>query len=116
MNHAEYIHFAEEARNLMIQSMSSYQDLVKNDLLFMVRKLRAKYIRPTMIDEVLVVETSPKRGDKHIITFEQAFFDLGEHRKATLEVDLILMNSKIGKPVDMDTSVFWAILKEKLDA
>lgn len=72
--HGRYIEIAERARMAMLRGVV----FPEGDLGFVVRELRAKYMRPLRLGDEFVVETSLAKSGGASLTLEQKFVKDGD--------------------------------------
>lgn len=103
--HANYLKFIERARSTLVREAGVDQMALKRDLglVFAVRDLRATYLRPARLDDVLEVRTVPGQASPARLTFAQDVFR-GPERLFSAEVTVICLHDS-GRPVRLPAEI-----------
>ena len=103
--HSNYLKFAERARTEMLRKMNIQQHKLKcnYNIQFIVKKLSVEYNKPSMLDDLIKIESSILKVSAAKIIMKQVM-----HRKndliAKINLTLGSVNS-LGKPVRLPTKI-----------
>jgi acyl-CoA thioester hydrolase len=97
--HARYLAFAERARTEMLRAAGVPHAEMQRDegLIFVVRRVKIDYLRPTRLDDVLQLTTRPMVLKAASTTLRQEFAVSGSP-VATADVDLACVRGSDGRP------------------
>ncbi len=90
--HAAYLDFFERGRTEWLRSLGITQGELYNELglLFVVRKIDLRYLKPAFLDELLLVKTGiSKIGKAQITICQKVFRDRGLLMKGTVNLGFI---------------------------
>jgi len=112
--HANYLRFAERARTELLRFMGFNQIELRetDDILFVVKTINVDYMKPTRLDDSLVVRVEILRFGRSSFTLRQTIcFDSDTRRAqhtldiaAQMDVTLVCINSK-AKPVRISEKI-----------
>jgi acyl-CoA thioester hydrolase len=103
--YAEYLRWLERARTEMLRcSELNQKELYKKGILFVVHDFSIKYLKPAVMDDVIVVKTQLLDKKNTFFTCEQGVFRKEETlAKAIVKVCCI---NTLGKPVRLPHFIF----------
>lgn len=104
--HAQYLNFFERARTEYLRSLGfSQQQLLEQNLAFVVKRVEIDYKLPARLDDQLIVETKVIEKKKASLVFQQFLWResccLSQAKVVVASVDLIKM-----KPVAMPQQIY----------
>lgn len=77
--HASYLRFLERGRTEWLRAQGFEHRLLagSHGLVFAVRNLQVDYLAPALMDDLLIVETSPRQATRAVIAFNQSIVRQG---------------------------------------
>lgn len=104
--HAEYLKFFERARTEWLRSLGFEQAKLRTDdgVLFVVRNMRIKYVRPAKFDELLQVKSRLVELGRSRFVFEQRLLR-GEEPLTQATVEVVCVADATFKPTTLPTHI-----------
>ncbi len=104
--HSRYLDMAEHGRTEMLRSFGGHQKeiLEKNKMAFVVKSININYIKPGVLDDLLVVETTVTKCERFTILFFQKIFK-GKELLTTLDVKVGSISLESGRPTAMTDDI-----------
>ena len=99
--YANYLRFMERGRTEFLRAFGhSQRDLMHKGFVFVVHSVRAEYLKPGKLDDLVTVETAVAALGRAQITFSQRILR-DEELLLDAEVCLACIDPKSGKPIRM---------------
>ena len=97
--YANYLKFAERARTDMLRSNGIYQnDLIKQDIAFVVKNINAEYIKPAKLDDLITVTAEITKMTRASMIIEQKIKNADGVLIFTLSVTIVCISLGLMKP------------------
>lgn len=100
--HASYLRFLERARTEFLRELGFEQGRLRQEVgvLFAVRRLEIRFLKPAYLDDLLLVTLSPCRSGRVRLDFEQEICR-GESRLCTARVEVVCLDRERLRPVSI---------------
>ena len=110
--HANYLKFMERARSEWLRSLGFEQTELRtvSGVLFVVREVHLKYIKPACYNDMLEVVTHLEKTGRCLLSFKQ-IIRRGEEVLVEAEIELVSVQAERFEPVAMPESMRKRITK-----
>ncbi|SDK20699.1 acyl-CoA thioester hydrolase [Ferrimonas sediminum] len=104
--HANYLNFFEHARSEMLRQHGFEQDqLMAEDILFVVRNMNIDFVRPARFNQHLTVETEIAKMAGASMVFSQTLVDDDGQRYCQADVKVVCINASGFTPVAIPSHI-----------
>lgn len=104
--HANYLNFMERARTEWLRSLGFEQPVLRRDLniLFVVREVRLKYLRPACFNDAIEVVSRLVKAGRSLLEFEQSIIR-GDEILTVARVEVVCVDAERFKPTAIPASI-----------
>lgn len=107
--HAQYLNFFERARTEYLRTLGfSQQQLLEQNLAFVVKKIEIDYKMPARLDDLLVIDTTIVEIKKASLVFKQSLWR-EERCLSQAFVQVATVNLLTMKPIAMPNPIYQAL-------
>jgi len=108
VNHANYLKYLERARTEMLRKMGYELDTLarKREIIFAVRKITIKYLKPAYFNELINVNVRIKAARNASILFHQTILDGSKTVLCDAEVMIACLNKNTMKTTPIPEDIF----------
>ena len=115
--HARYLHFLERARTEWLRLIGFDQSNLaesEHNIVFVVRDMSLKFIRPARLDDQLTVSVEIVSIKRASLVMQQYIYD-GQHKKLLAQVTVACLDAQNFKPIALPESIRWAIHENRME-
>lgn len=112
--HSNYLKFFERARTEQLRSLGvSQQNLLSQQIAFVVSRMEIDFIKGATLDDQLIVESSVVELKRVSMVFKQKLVDNKGNVYCEAQVKIACINTQRMKPIQIPTSIQLEILSER---
>lgn len=112
--HSNYLNFMERARTEFLRSLGFQQTLLRSEqgIIFVVREIGLKYIRPARFDDKLEIVTELTGTGRSLLQFRQTIMR-GNELLTEAQVEVVCVDAQRFKPVAIPPTIRETIMEHK---
>ena len=113
--YANYLKFMERGRTEFLRSLGFEQDNLKQEqgLIFAVHSLSAKYLKPAVFNDELIVKTSLSKAGRASLSFTQSILRASDQlRLCEAKIKIACLNAEQYSPAKIPPAISHSIREE----